>query len=416
MPYSLPPGRKPADIVGSAIDGAGRVHTWYRRGNALTRSVGVLSDLDAVLGETTPCGNKPVPGCMDIKVAAGKSIDNIAGIAMVKSNGNVYVWYDDGTVSRGHWADFDAYAAPKPFTTPPGLTPYDLREIDIATNNHVYAWYRNGQASSGYSLKLDHYHAPYAYAIPEAGYTGTNWYAWYAGISLQNLLQHRTGFTRSGDTTGTGRMFGKEADEVSYEEVHRHFLRTRPLLAAPNAKTAYSNHGFGLWTLLMPAIAGKPFTDYARNNYLKPMGMDKLVVLASATPAQNDAAGYKLDGNGNLKILPFTPAASPAAGGYRASARSLTLISSKLLADYGWSELPKMGWLGAGNGRLGHEGALDGGNALVLLYPDGAQVRRVDMTGVHVAIATNLWNTTGQRKEDMYALAEAIASKVAAAK
>lgn len=415
-PYTLPAGRKPVDILGSAIANNGQVYTWYRRGGSITRSIGTPTDLDAVVGETTPCGSTPQPGCVDIKVATGKSIESIVGIAMAKSNNNVYVWYDDGTVSRGTWADFDFYAPAKPFATPAGLTAYDLREVDIAANDHVYAWYRNNKASSGFSLDLDYYIAPYTYAIPESGYTGVNWYAWYADISLQDLLRHRAGFLGSGDGAGAAHMFGKDPDDLTYQDTHRHFLRTRPLLAAPGAQVNYSNHGFGMWALLMPAITGKSFVDYVRDDYLKPMGMDKLVTLASATPGPNDAAGYALDSNGNPYTLPFAEAASPAAGGYRASARSMTRISSIQLAKYGWNELPNMGWLGAGNGRLGHEGALAGGNALMLLYPDGSQVNGTDMSGIHVAIATNLWNNTKARQTDMYALAEAIASKVSAAK
>lgn len=414
VPYSLPAGRKPADIVGMSIASNGMVYTWYRKGGELTRSIGTATDLEQYEKQTTSCKvDNPAPDCKDIALSGGRSVYNIVGIGIAKSNDHVYTWYDDGTYSVGYSLDLDYHAAPKPFATPAGLTPYDIREIDIAGNDRVYAWYRNGKASSGYSAKLDHYLAPYAYQVPESGYSGDNWYAWYADMTLQDLLRHEAGFTHSGDLAGAAVMFGKDVEDVTYEEAHRYMLRTRPLLAAPGTKYNYSNHGFGLWTLIMPVITGKPFLDYARDNYLKPMGMDKRVVVASATPAANDAVGYTLDGNGNYKALPFKETSSPAAGGFRASARSLTRISSSLLAQWGWGELRNMGWLSAGDGRLGHEGALDGGNALVLLYPDGYKTDGgLDMTGIHVAIAANRWNNDAAD----YALAEEIATKVAAAK
>lgn len=60
-----------------------------------------------------------------------------------------------------------------------------------------------------------------------------NWKEWYEKITLQNLLDHRAGFTSDGDQKGAAEMFGVSADELTYGQAHRHFLRTRQLLYEP---------------------------------------------------------------------------------------------------------------------------------------------------------------------------------------
>jgi hypothetical protein len=54
---------------------------------------------------------------------------------------------------------------------------------------------------------------------------------------------------------GATKMFGVSEDELTYEQVHCHFLRTRELLHAPDTEYEYSNHGFGLWTLLIEKMS-----------------------------------------------------------------------------------------------------------------------------------------------------------------
>ena len=88
------------------------------------------------------------------------------------------------------------------------------------------------------------------------------WKGWYEKITIQNLLDHKAGFIGSGDEKGAATMFRVSEDELTYEQVHRHFLRTRPiyepgttpspeLLKGLGTDRTYSNHGFGLWTLLI---------------------------------------------------------------------------------------------------------------------------------------------------------------------
>ena len=90
-------------------------------------------------------------------------------------------------------------------------------------------------------------------------------------------------------------MFGVSGDELTYEQVHRHFLRTRPiyepgttpsaeLLKELGADRAYSNHGFGLWTLLIEKMSGKSYPDYVREDFLKPMKLHNAVPAGKGKP------------------------------------------------------------------------------------------------------------------------------------
>jgi hypothetical protein len=81
------------------------------------------------------------------------------------------------------------------------------------------------------------------------------WKEWYEKITIQNLLDHKAGFKGGGDVEGATKMFGVSEDELTYEQVHRHFLRNRELLHAPDTEYEYSNHGFGLWTLLIEKMS-----------------------------------------------------------------------------------------------------------------------------------------------------------------
>lgn len=390
-PYTLPPSKLTVDVTGIAIAGNGVVYSWYNdaRVNStdeprITRAIGTASDLDAYSGETETA----------VKLPPGKTAHDIVGIAIAKSNDHVFVWYQDGTVSEGTSMDFDHYAAPKTFTVgaQPSGGSYDIRAMGIASNDHVYAWFGNGKASSGTSRDLDAYIAPYAVAMP-TGLAGNNWNNWYSTITIQNLLDHRAGFTRSGDTAGTAEMFGVQDEaDLDYAQIHEHFLRTRPLLRGPGGNFEYSNHGFGLWTLLIEAMSGQTYPDYVRLNYLAPAGVSDSIQPQDATLGANDAANHDL-----VNGVPVPGAVEPsatglAAGGYRGTARALTILTAKLDGKYGNADLDRMGWMLRGDGRLDHSGGATGGSAYVVMFPDGyISPKGKDLSNVHVAVVANRW-------------------------
>jgi CubicO group peptidase (beta-lactamase class C family) len=76
----------------------------------------------------------------------------------------------------------------------------------------------------------------------------THWKEWYEKITIQDLLDHTAGFMGDGKDKEAAEMFDVSMDELTYEQIHRHFLRTRILLQPGTFR--YSNHSVGLLTLL----------------------------------------------------------------------------------------------------------------------------------------------------------------------
>ena len=121
------------------------------------------------------------------------------------------------------------------------------------------------------------------------------WMDWYMQITLQHLLDHAAGFTRSGDSHGAAAMFtGGDKDALSYEHIHRHFLRTRELLYEPGTSSDYSNHGFGVWTIVIEEVAGEPYRSYVMSKYLRPLGLHMYILPQRATPDSLDATSHEL--------------------------------------------------------------------------------------------------------------------------
>jgi len=173
----------------------------------------------------------------------------------------------------------------------------------------------------------------------------TQWKEWYENITIQDLLDHTSGFASSGDQTGAAEMFDVSIDELTYEQIHRHFLRTQ-ILQQPGTER-YSNHGMGLLTVLIQKLSGKSYSDYVREDYLKPMKLHNAVQPERVNPDSCDASEYKFNGNGKLSVVPFKDHyLGLAAGGFMASAESLLKITNSLVKKYKTAEeIDSMGWL-----------------------------------------------------------------------
>jgi hypothetical protein len=345
------------------------------------------------------------------KLPSGKSMAHVVGIDIAKSDDHVYVWYEDSTVSSGTSTDFDFYFKPKPvqYAYMPGATSYNVRGMGIAKNDHVYAWFSNGKASSGSSTKLFQHHNLYDYTWPAVS-GGDDWNAWFKKITIQNLLDHRAGFTRSGDVEGAMKLFNKSEAVLTYEDCHRHFLKTRKLIYEPGKGSSYSNHGFGLWTLMIEEITGKPFKNYVQDNYLKPMGLSGRVTGETANPLPSDAWNHVYNSGGNPVPSPFeTSTLGLAAGGFRSSAADLVRIMKELDGKYTEAELDSMGWGKETRGKLHHNGLREGATAYVCMFPDGYKAGNgANLSRVHVAIVVNVSTDTGELED----LASRIALRV----
>lgn len=410
-PYSLPPGTRPVDIRAIAIAKDSRVYVWYDDG---TRSIGTSTDLDRHSPKGT-CEGGDTSGC--VALPGAKDMLHVVGVGIAKSNDHVYVWYEDGTVSSGTSMDFDRYFTPRSFSTTTGSS-YEIRGMGIAADDRVYAWFSQGKASSGTSGELGRHRSAYGYSYaPAADQGGPDWPVWYNSITLQHLLDHQAGFSRSGDVEGAAAMFGVSEDDLTYEQAHRHFLSTRKLLFEPGTEGSYSNHGFGLWTVIVERLSGEPFRTFARERYLAPRGLEDDVVPESATRRERDALPHEY-ADGGWKTVELTESTlGLAAGGYLAAAMDLARLMVSLEAGHTSAELDDMGWrrVGpAGKRKFEHGGVRGGGMAYVVMFPDGyTAANGADLSRIHVALGTNI--RTAEETAPLGRLSNAIALATAAA-
>jgi len=251
------------------------------------------------------------------------------------------------------------------------------------------------------------------------------WKRWYEKITVQNLLDHKAGFIGSGDVKGAAKMFDVSEAELTYEQAHRHFLRTRPiyepgttpskeLLEQLGTDRTYSNHGFGLWTLLIPQMSGKSYYDYVRDEYLKPLKLHHAIRPERTIPDSCDANEHLIR-DGKLDVFPFEGnRLGLAAGGFMSSAESLVRVTVTLDTKHTVAELDSMGWGKDAKGKLAHGG--DGsGIAYVAMFPNGyVSNSGTDLSEVHVAIAANIRIGNGLGSGDLKNLSDQIVKAVPA--
>ena len=237
------------------------------------------------------------------------------------------------------------------------------------------------------------------------------WKEWYEKITIQNLLDHESGFPQTGNNNGpaAAKMFGVSEDQLTYEQAHRYFLRVQGLLHEPGTYK-YSNHNFGLWTILIPKISGKSYLDYVRDDFLKPMKLHNAVRPERANPDSCDAWNHKYNADQEPEIFPFDEhGLGLAAGGFRASAQELARLMVELDKKYTTEDLDSMGWFKTPKGQLHHNGALSGGTSFVTMFPKGyISGNNVDQSEVHVAVITNI----GTNTDHLSSLADKIALAV----
>ena len=215
---------------------------------------------------------------------------------------------------------------------------------------------------------------------------------WYGQITLQHLLGHTAGFKGSGDPQAAAKMFNIDEADVTYEHIHKHFLRTQKLISQPGTKYEYSNHGFGLWTLVIEALSGKSYRNYAVNTYLRSLGLHTAVLAERPNPGPREAWSHVYKSGKPVPIDFGKSGTGLAAGGFRASAQDLIYIMTHLKNTYTRSELDEMAWGSNAQGKLAHSGLIpDSGTAYAAMFPqgyklpDGTEVSQID-----IALATNI--------------------------
>ena len=132
QPFSLPPGKRPGDVLALAIGRDDHVYAWYADG---TFSEGTSVELDHYRHSSK------------FFWPQHRSLDEILGMAIAGSSGQVYTWLADGTVWRGtaeeplaeramgseYWVKVRAAA---------GEEIENVVGLAIAgSDDHVFAWY-----------------------------------------------------------------------------------------------------------------------------------------------------------------------------------------------------------------------------------------------------------------------------------
>jgi CubicO group peptidase (beta-lactamase class C family) len=217
---------------------------------------------------------------------------------------------------------------------------------------------------------------------------------WYYDITVQHLLDHRSGIGGSGDVDATLELFDTTYEDVTYAQVHQQYVRTQGLVFEPGTGYDYSNHGFGSLSMVIEELSGQDFEAYVTAELLTPLGLQDEIVRNVAAPGPTTATLHEyVDG----EPVPYEPVITHtlggAAGGYRASAQDVVELMNGLAAEYTPNELDSMGWgssgLGAGarwgdpdDGVLTHNGRLKGGTSHV----------RMTVDGIAVAVQTNINN------------------------
>ena len=379
--YSLPEGKTPDDIVDLAIDSFGLVYAFYQD---QTYSVGTPTEPGLLYSEDV----------YQYQVPGGQGGSTLVGVAFAKSDNDVYAWFEDGTVSSGTVEDFSAGNNISTYTTPVdfkfgqhGQLPirrYAMVGVGIAENDRVYYWYGDNKRSSGTSRDLDKYRA-----LQDVKVHGSPKKILHYAITLQHLLNHKSGFRGSGCDNCAKTMFGLADDELTYKHIHKHFLRKSPLANVPGGQSAYSNHNFGMMTLIVEALTWQSFADVA-DMYIADKGAQGKVIPRPNPLTDQDSITYTQAGNGWLSPYELDPVTQGlAAGGYSAAAEDVLLITNALMDEYTFDEMDAMGWVGNSGEELAHSGSGDSYRSRVLIYGDGATLNGVDVSGIHVVVNVN---------------------------
>lgn len=412
--FSLPDGMKPVQIRAIAISKNDRVHVWYEDG---THSVGTTTDLDRYIGRDSDNDPKTKN---KVRIPDQRKMADIVGIGISKSSNRIYVWYEDGMVSSGSTTNFGEDFPPKPFRVAHGSggTSYNIRGMDISANDNVYAWFINGKVSSGTPIQLDSNKAPYPYSYAAFGATRNDMKSWYYKITIQDLLDHKSGFMAASTPMAT-KLHKTNKAMITYEQIHRHFLMSRKLMSEPGTAYDYQNHNFGIWNIIFPKISPFTYREYAKQRYLRPLGLLNDVVPAKANDDldNRDAWGHSYNSNGNPVVVKLEKSEDGlAAGGFTAAAEDIAKIMVNLQNKYTWTDINKMGWGGSDSGRLSHSGKTPGGTSYAAMFKEGqkSSADKKDLSRINVVVITNIWacNSNDDDDENCTADLKRLANKI----
>ena len=223
----------------------------------------------------------------------------------------------------------------------------------------------------------------------------------WRGVTIRNLLQHRSGLRRKHDflmpCCGQPGQFDLNA-------AARRFAGAN-LESPPGEASSYANSNYVLLAALVQRVSGTPFPGFMRREIFQPLGMDRTTVEEGEAQSWNRAAPHEWQW-GRVRISPSSFLGWYGSSLVKASATDMSKYMQALLDpqpagnggvlpggawweflegsyDLGWAVQAEAEWL-AGELVLEHTGKLWGGSTAIVLAP-----RRGD----GVAVLTNLGST-----------------------
>jgi len=213
-------------------------------------------------------------------------------------------------------------------------------------------------------------------------------------VTIRHLLTH---------TGGTGDIFGPEFDRNRLQlREHSDYVRlygSRPPRFEPGTKYEYSNYGYVLLGAIIEAVSAESYYDYVREHIFLPAGMTATDSLPESEDVPNRSIGYMRPSpfarslQPNTGTLPWRGTA--AGGGYSTvgdlarfaealtSYELLSTASTQLLVTGKVAQGPggpsyAFGFVDSrdkdGNGFVGHNGAAQGMNGDLRIYPKSGYV------------------------------------------
>ncbi len=269
--------------------------------------------------------------------------------------------------------------------------------------------------------------------------------AWYSAIQINHLLSHTAGFAGASTEEAVEAFPGTTEDNITYRQVHLHFLAEKVLQFEPGSTHDYDNHHMGTVGLIIETVSGQSYRDYITSNVLQPLGLSKIVPEDGITNAKESEPHSYASGDPSTAVVVDVDESriGLAAGGWMASAgdmvrlmlatdrldnhpdllapATLELMESRPFAST--ASVRAHGWRVSCNGRMGsangctiralhHNGKVEGGSSWIVKFPQGyITPDGIDLSNINVAILQNISSSFDPLRD----LAVEIAKNTAAA-
>jgi CubicO group peptidase (beta-lactamase class C family) len=135
-------------------------------------------------------------------------------------------------------------------------------------------------------LSLDDPVARYVPALADLPYPTND----SPALTIRHLLTHSEGFPE--DNPWGDRQLAQGDENM------RAWMRAGiPFSTVPGTAFEYSNYGFAILGQIIARASGRPYTDYVRDNILRPLGMKSSTFEMSEVPREQIALGYRWENN-----------------------------------------------------------------------------------------------------------------------